>query len=267
MARIRISKNDKAIYEKLRRSAKSKLTRIKENYGIDLSNEINLPKLNEIETRKDFNNWVDKIESFTNRNNLNYQYIKNDYGLVISKKEHNELVRANARNIRKAKEQREKVRKMDYFKQEENRQKLEERFFVLGERDVTGISIPAKFNFKEIRTPRALKRVIENTKERQNPHYYNKKNEILKDNFIRSVEGTFNSDANDLVEKMRAINADDFYELYMMFNDDVMNFILYDSEGNEYVDNDSGKLEALSSVIDRFYKGEFNSDLKDFPNR
>ena len=96
--RIRITQNDRAEFARLARNAKAKVRRTFKNYGIDLTGEVDIPTLDDFKTRKQFNEWREKVESFTNRNNLNYQFVKNDFGVSASKKELNDI----ARDVKKA---------------------------------------------------------------------------------------------------------------------------------------------------------------------
>ena len=247
-------------------SAKAKLRRVNKNYGIDLSNEINLMKLDEFKTRKEFNEWVENMQRFTNRSNQNYQFVKNEYGLVLTKKELNELVRLSKQNQRLAKEKIKEALNLDVLKNKEKQmQELRERTLILGEGNVTGISVPPLFNFNQFRTYAALEKAKGNVRKRSNPQFYDKRNEILKDNFIRSLEGSFNSDADKLVSMLRVMSGQDFYELYMS---DRLNFdfSLYDSEGQLF-DANRDHLEAMENTVEDFYRGNFDSDFKDFPNR
>lgn len=263
---IRITQKDNDLFQRLTRNAKAKIKRVQKNYGIDLSKEVDLKKMDEMKSRKEFNLWVERLQSFTNRHNLNYQYVKNDNGLVLNKKVLNQVKRANKKNQQEAKAKKKEIENLDFIKNSKRQKAIRERMIILGEENVTGISIPADFDFNQFKTPRSLDRAIKNIMKRNDPKYYNRKNEILQDNFIRSLEGTFNTLADDLVNRLREINPDDFYELYLMFNDDVMDFTLYDSEG-QYVEADEGKVRKLESIVDEYESGKLNMDLKDFPNR
>lgn len=264
--RIRIRQQDEDIFKKVTNSAKSKLRRVNKNYGIDLSDEINLMKLDEFKTRKEFNTWVENMQRFTNRNNQRYQFVKNEYGLVMNKKELNELIRISKQNQRLAKQKIKEALNLDALKNKQKEvQRLKEQTLMLGEANVTGITVPPIFNFKQFRTTRTLKRAIDNIYKRSNPEFYDTRSERMKDNFIRSLEGSFNSNADKLVSMLRNMSGQDFYELYMS-DRLVFDFSLYDSEG-QFHEADEDKLRAMEQDVEDFYNGNFDTDFKHFPNR
>src|SRR5690625_5284905 len=70
--------------------------------GVDLEGEIPLPDLSEFQTRKEFNEWKELQSSFTNRANTEYQFVKNEYGVVASKREIYQVEQATKRAQRVA---------------------------------------------------------------------------------------------------------------------------------------------------------------------
>src|SRR5690606_23216478 len=84
---IRITKNDRKEYARLVRNTKAKIRRTAKNYGIDLSNQIQIPSIEEFRSREHFNEWKNKQHSFTSLSNRNFQFKKNEFGVVASKRE------------------------------------------------------------------------------------------------------------------------------------------------------------------------------------
>src|SRR5690625_8038320 len=112
---IRITKNDRTEYQRLVRNARAKISRTRKKYGIDLSQEVNLPKLEQFKTRSQFNKWKQHVSSFTNRHNMKYQFQKNKYGVVASKSELLEMETLRRRQIALAKREVEKIKDRPIF--------------------------------------------------------------------------------------------------------------------------------------------------------
>lgn len=263
MTPIRIVEGDKIEYQRLVKNAKSKLRRVKKNYGLDLSDEVSVPKLSDFKTRDEFNDWKVKTASFTNRNNLNYQFKKNKHGVVANVKEINEY----KRDVKKA--QRNAIKKI---KEVENlplisggkiqAEKVGHQIMKAGTQSATGISIPVDFNFDSFQSRKRFEQKKEGMEERANPKYLDKKTEQMKKNFMEILQLSFNSNADELVSKIDKMPADDFYAIYLMM-EDVFDFKLYDSE---QMDDDDGHIEQMMSYITEYEEGNINLDLKGFPN-
>lgn len=263
--KFRITKNDRAEYKRLRANTNAKIRNIKNKYGIDFTSEFKPPKLESFSSRKEFNEFKKKAQSFTNRSNQNYQFITNKYGVTVSKKEYNELKRKTELTQRLARK-----------KQKEIYNKLKDRPFIIGgERfgkisnktktmnieEITGISVPFDFNFDRFQSKGQFYQRQENFGNRSTEAYYSKKNETLKENFITTIKNGFNSSADDVIEILSKIKADDFLELSIMF--DEFDIRTYDSQ-NEGGLNDDDRLETLRGYLEDFNKGSISTFLKNF---
>lgn len=258
---IRITENDRKEYAKLAKNAKAKIKRTAKTYGIDLTQEIPVPKLDEFKTRSDFNEWKEKSSSFTNRNNLTYQFKKNIYGVVASKKLINQLERDNKRNQRIAEEASKQAENKPFISGNKEQGTVGQRMLQMGRPNVGGITRPPDFDFNTIRNYDRLKRVQENINRRSDPEYYDKRKETMKDNFIYTLGLSFNSNADELVKELRNIPADDFFEMYLMF--DEFDFTYYDSENVGAV-HDEDKIQQMLSYIERYKRGDIPLPLKGF---
>ncbi len=244
------------------KNAKTKLRRIKNKYGIDLSDEIKIPKLEEFSTRKEFNEFKEKIRSFTNRNNLNYQFVKNKYGVVANKKQINEIIRNTKKAQKLAKEQIKEVENLPTVAGgKKQKATVGQKMLQMGRPNAGGINIPKDFNFDTIQTKRELLRKEKNMREKAYPEYYDWRKEQMKMNFMKMLELAYNSDANDVVEKISKIPPDDFYEMYLMFEE--FDFNNYDSEGQSII-NEDNNLRRLESYVNAYYEGKVDLDLKAF---
>lgn len=183
--------------------------------------------------------------------NLKYKFVKNEYGVVSSKSEINEITRNRNKEIRRAKEQLKKE-KADPVKKQE--------LLKMANPSKAGIHIPKPFKFKDVRSRSRLEDVKESARRRSDPDFYPKRMTKMHETFIRELEEAFNSDANWLVDQIKNMNPDDFVELYKKYPSfDFQIFYIL-----KYVDEWYQHKYLLEMVRDfKRYERETN-DLKDF---
>lgn len=125
-----------------------------------------------------------------------------------------------------------------------------------------GISRPLDFDFDNIVSARQLIEKDENMAKKATGEYYDVRLERLKVNFMEHLEESFNSDSNELVQLIKTLPPDDFYEMYLMF--DEFSFELY------YVNKDMDEntkddyITIMIEYIKAYQNGEINFDLKGF---
>jgi hypothetical protein len=254
MPNIRISKKDKEEYNKLMRNAKAKMKRLQKQ-GIDLTGEIELPTLSAFENRKQFNEWKD----FTNKFNKG---LKNEYKVFTTEKG----VKLLGKEIKEFQEKQEIAIK----RAEEHYKKVTPENEILFKKP-TRMDIPDKIEWKNIPSRKYFMDKMENFRKRVSPTFFNDRDELFKNNFIKSIEGSFDSFwlSNEVVERLRKLPPDYFTEL--MKNEkfqDVFTFEIYDSEGQQ-VGANLNHLEAMNEILKRFEYGYLEDDflLKNFPDK
>lgn len=257
LAPIRITKNDIAEHARLVRNAKAKIKRTSKKYGIDLSGEIKLPELESFKTRKEFNQFKDSVKKFTNRANTKYQFKKNRFGVVKSVKEINE--------IKKATKQAQKVTKK-ILKDNEGKEftsggivtgTVAERNKMLAKPNTAGIYVPPDFNFENVTSDKHFEQKLDVAKEKGDPEFVDKRKEQLLKNYIKAVEEEFNSLADPIVESVKDIDPNDFYELYIT-RDELQHHFVYTEEDVE------NYAEQIKNIIDSYKAGLISMDLKNF---
>lgn len=249
------------------RNAKAKVKRIKEIHGRDVSGDLQLPKVDAIQTRKDFNKIKEQLKDFTKRSNQKYTYIKNEQGVSASKSEINEL----KRNTKKAQKIADKIiaeiSPMPYYTAFSDKPSgtVGEQMLKLMRPEI-GIIRPKDFDFNAIRTESYFREKIESMRERSEPDYFDKRKVSLKQNIILKIQRSFNSDGDDLVDRIIDIDPDTLYELYLQHEEFQFGYryeqqYLYANSKQADADED---IERLNHVLDRYYGGELNMDLKGF---
>lgn len=248
-----VGKKTKALYEKELRNTKSKINRVRKKYGVDLTNEIELPSLESFSSRKEMNAWVRKVQSFRNRGNLDYQFVQNEYGVTASKKEIFEIKENTRKAQRLADEKIASMQNLPFISGGKQQHTVG-----MQRPNKSGITRPKDFNFDTVRNRQRLKDIQESTRSKSTKDYYDKRNKVMMDNFIDILKLSFHSNADKLIEELEKINPDDFYEIYLMF--DEFDFSLFDSEG-QMVTADEGTIAQMLSYVKAFNKGEIDLSL------
>ena|SRR6185312_11143232 len=259
--RIRIRDDDRKLYSKLARNVSAKISRIKKNFGID-HEEMRLPSLENIQTRDQFNEVIERAQSFTNRHNQKFQYHKNEYGVVYTQSEKTLHELAENRAIRLAIEQKRKYDKLPIYQRGKKQDVTVGQMSALMDNpSLSGINIPEKTDFSKVTTRYNLEYAMRRAKARGDRAHYDERKERMKDNFISILELSFNSLADELVEEIRRIPSEDFYEMYLSF--DEFEFERYDSEGQN-VDADEGTINQMMQYVNWYKRGDLNIKYKSF---
>lgn len=243
------------------RNAKAKLARTQKNYGVDLTNEIDIPtSIESFETRKQYNEWKKNISSFTNRSNQHYQFVKNEHGLVMTRAEYNQVKLNEKRSEQNAKKMKAKIKDRPVYSGGEKQDVTVFQLQSMMKRpDLLGLEGLPKFNFDNIDRPSRLRNKVINFEKRAQPNYFDLRMEQMKINFTVQLRKTFHSDADELIRILEEIPAQDFYEMYMMF--DEFNF---DYHYTEDADDENAQVNMMLSYIEKYKNGEIDMSLKGF---
>jgi hypothetical protein len=277
---FKLSENELKEYRRLRKNAKSKVKRVKENFGslVVITDEkdgigkmvrteelVSIPNKDEFTSRKEFNKWKKQMSEFTNRSKKNYQFEKNQYGIVGSEKLLHQIDKDTKDAQYLADKERAKLENLPFFSRfKKQAETTSQRIAISGDESrKTGVYRPDEFNFDNIRDISSLLDKSENVHVKAHEEYYDKRKEKMKENFIKILQLQFNSDADELVQKIRNIPADYFYEMYIMF--DEFDFDEYSSEGNDDM-RDMDNLQMMMGYVDAFESGVIDFMLKGFPN-
>jgi hypothetical protein len=264
MSRKRFSKGQEEEFKRLKQNAQAKVRRVRNKFGKDVSADISVPKsIHDFGSKSAYEDWRKNVEDFTNRGNKAYQFVKNQHGVVASKKDIQEIAEKTKIGNEITEKINEEMEKKPFFSDGKIVTTVGERRRLVSKPDTAGINKMADFDFENITSEKVLKHKREMADKRAEESYYENRMEVMKRNFINQVAMSHNSDSDELIELMKNIPADDFYEMYNMF--DEMDFAVYDSEG-QYIgaDEPANHVAKLSSYVERYYKGKLDMDYKDF---
>jgi hypothetical protein len=247
MAKIRISKKDEQEYKRLIRNAKSKIRRVKKAHNIDLSDEIKLPSLSSFQNRKEFNNFKEDINKFNKGLKNDYKIVKNEQGVSFTKKEVRKYEKAQKEAIKNAEEYYAKV-------------KTEEQKIFL---KPSNLDIPRSIDLNDIRNRQNFEQRLQNLIKRSDPEHFNERLERFRDNYIKSLEMSFNDSSRlrRVKDMINEIPPDYFLQMYKM-NQAYLDFEVFYNPDQEM---DERELEKIELILGTFDTGDY--DLKDFPDK
>jgi hypothetical protein len=237
------------------RNAKNKIKREKKKYGLDRSKEIDIPSLNTIKTRSEFNKLKQNLKKF----NVRDRYVTNEKGVTLTEREiyHAKKLTREAQYIAK-KEKKKRDRLVNKDKNE--MKKLKEPSYS---------NAPMDFDINSVTSRGYLSKKFERLEHQADPERFKEQSKTMRDNFIQKLKEEFNSDADDLIKKLENMNPDTFYALYEHANgtgrSDFFHFdIFYKPTG--IVSSEQDPLPRLNRYIKRYEQGKFDNDLnlKDF---
>lgn len=274
---IRITKKDKELYKSLTNKAKDKIRRVTKKYGntfvgVDdqgnpfvstIDKAVDLPKITDFKTRADFNDWKEKVQSFTKRTNRNFQFTKLPDGTVGTEKAVKQYLKDNQTTIDRA----EKLIQHFADKPYAGGRALYGHILAqMGKPEVAGITVPEKADLNKIKGVWDLERKISSAHNRAREDYYDWRTGIMQDNLIGVIEKAFNSDANDVIKRLKALSPSDFLEMYL-FNKSTFGFeLFYSNQG--IITDENADLEAMRSAVEDFKSGKDDIDWgKSFGNK
>jgi hypothetical protein len=248
-------------YKRLVRNTKAKMKYVQEKWGVDLSYEIEIPSYAELDTPQEFDDFVEEMTAFTDRGNSHYQFDRNKNGMVyrLSEVERgNELTKQAQINAQEF---------IDRFKEKEYQIGGKDAGYTVGDRmtlydkeNAAGITVPNDFDIDVFETRSRLEGRLELLEEKSEGVFFDRSMRTMKENFMRSLKGSFNSEADDIIEMIDIMPEDDFFELFLMSAE--FTFEDYASDGS--IDGTREQAEMLRSYLHEYYRGNIDMDLKGF---
>lgn len=268
--KLRFNKSFENEYKKLVRNTKAKIKRTQKNYGkqaLDLiPDDIkNIKNLNEVSNKEQANERLERMKKFTQSGSPNYRYKKNKYGVVATEAEINQAKRATKKAQRRAKDIIEKAEQLDIYRQgEKTGEKVGQEMQKMQRPNAGGINMPADFNFNKLDSRSRFEKKKANMEKRAKPDHYKERNKIMRDNFIEHLEWSLNDEGDKLVDALKQMNPDDFYEMYLQFPED-FDFEMWDSDGYNYLEGSKAnqKAKEMMHYVERWEK-DYKSDVSIF---
>lgn len=214
---------------------------------------LNVPKLEDFQTREDFNNWKEQQTKITSGRSPHFNFKKNEHGLAVT--EHLLNVKENREYMaqREARKEQAKAR--------ENKE-AEQRAGYMAYPTRIGFH-KTGFNLDRMRSGGELERSMQRLIDQSTGQEYGRTKRRMMDNWLDSVAGSFeNGEANDILDRFKQMSPEEWYDMYEQFYED-MTFRIYDSEGQLQSATDDN-LDALRQYLDDYEWNLVNFDMKDF---
>lgn len=258
---IRITKPDKLEYQRLRKNSLSKIKRVQKNYGVDVSEAVYIPPIEEFATRENFNKWKAQMKSFTNVSNPNYQFKKNSHDVVASKANLIE-VKENTKKAQKITDEMiNRVESLPFFSGGvQTGETVADRQAMKRRPTTAGIIRPLDFDFEAMESQLQFDKKLENMRKKSEQEYFDGRFDQLKQNYIDMLAKAFNSDADDLITMVNNLPAEDFYEMFMMF--DEFQFEVYYVNPNMSEDAKEDAIGQMMAYIEGYYSDDLDMDMK-----
>jgi hypothetical protein len=245
-------------YKRLVRNTKAKMKRVKDDYGIDLSYEIEIPSFDE--AKADFDDFSENMIAFT-QTDPNYKFVKNSKGVVASLAEIAEDIENTKQSQVNAQEFINRFKEKEYqISGEKVGYTVGDRMMLYEKENVAGITVPDDFDFEAFETRARYEGRKELLREKADGVFFDRSMRTMKENFMKSIKGSFNSEADDVVEMLDIMPEDDFFELFVQSAE--FTFEDYASDGS--IDGTAEQAERLRGYLHEYFKGNIDMTLKAF---
>jgi hypothetical protein len=176
-----------------------------------------------------------------------YKIVKNEQGVAFTKKEVRKYEKAQKEAIKNAEEYYAKV-------------KTEEQKIFL---KPSNLDIPRSIDLNDIRNRQNFEQRLQNLIKRSDPEHFNERLERFRDNYIKSLEMSFNDSSRlrRVKDMINEIPPDYFLQMYKM-NQAYLDFEVFYNPDQEM---DERELEKIELILGTFDTGDY--DLKDFPDK
>lgn len=264
---MKIRKQDKAEYQRLKNNIKSKIRRVQKQHNLDLSGLIELPPLDSF-TRKDFNLWKEQAKKFTSRAN---KVKHNEYGVPYT----NQLVKEYQKRADEANKIKDKLNEI-FDKKAFTRDgkptglTVKQFDFLMKDADELGTKTRRKFDIHEIKDLRGLEKTRKRIDEERDINtYVNDMSEFQK-NWIEGIERVFNNAADSLVNKVKVLDPAVFYEMYkatgeMHFEEWYPDKTM--EEAGQFEELMQSAIDNVEKHFDQNFRNKEVMLLKDFPDK
>lgn len=237
---FKLSAKQQSEVRRLNKSISNKKSRIKKEFGVEL--QIKTKPIKEFGSRKEYNEFVKQSKNFIDRRN--FRYVKNPHGVVLRREEYEQIKKdvekINRRNNRKL----NKVDKKTFTSRGkktdtrviDRRLMLDPRYDYLRDMDF-------KKRWNTLQTAQDVENYAEKAANRARDEYELETQNLFKNNYIKSLQNVFGSNANAIIEKVNEMSPEEFEQLYL--TEDIVDF---DFNYDDQIEVDS-KLGYLNMIF------------------
>lgn len=256
----------KKTFADMKKKAQRKRSNIKTRYGIDLSEEIQIPSsIDDFKDRASYFAWKKQIGSFVDRKNQDYSYMQNKHGLVITKRQFSELKAGTKEHREKAKAEAKAMENLPYIEDGKKIETLGQRAEKIGIGEAMGITMPEQFDresFESIKDPRTIGAKVKANEKRKNPDFYDERKVQMQQNYIEMMFFILDQDNPDHMEVLQFVqnmDPNDFYNMYYSDKESLA-FNMYPSKESQL---NGGEMPEPSAMLTAIGLYELNKESSD----
>lgn len=256
----RITRNYKAKKNRIRKKTKFSLSDIDKELGVEIPTLKDFKKGNAFSTRKEFNEFKKQL-SITNARGFEPLSIKtNAKGLKYPSYIEKVGKKAVSEASEKVDTMRDSYSKLPLIVEGTEIGTVSQQQLMLTDKEAYGLHKPSQFDIDTYTNPKSVEKSIERNKERQTDEYFDKRMEQMQTNFISMFDESEDEETAKLMDRIKAINPRDFYELYLMLPE--MAFEDWDSDEGGSISGDKSPFETMDYFISAYENGEMDLSLK-----
>lgn len=251
-ARIKATNDLRSQWQK----AKGKIYRAKQkgvSLDFDYSNT-NLNQIKKLPTNK-LKAITKDLQQFNKPGNKQTTIVKVNNDLYLTKAMVNRLERAETQlSIQKRKEE-DRQRAAGVYSQGQQITTVFEQNRMRRPNTAFSRFLP-KYNLGNAKRKEDVEKAIQVREVRLDPKWYDEKMNQMRKNFIHSLEERFNSNADDVVEKLKLLNPNEFYTMYERFDEIDFMYVPSDEEASSF--DDYEVLDDLREILETldFYEDD-----------
>lgn len=204
-----VRKKDLVKLKKLNQSTRRKKRRLEKIYGV--KHNIDIQDISSFQSRKEFNKYINELEKFTDRKN--FTYVKNKYGVVISRDDMNEI-KTHIKKINKQKRKDYRKIKNKIFKTrgQNTLEKVNDRK-LMGDTRFDEFT-EKTFNFDRFRNQKEIEMYKKSVNKQAKSDYVIELRKKYKSNYIIALQNVFGEMGKKLISKVKSMSLEDFLEIY-----------------------------------------------------
>lgn len=237
---FKLTAKQQAEVRRLNKSISNKKSRIKKEFGVEL--QIKTKPVKEFGSRKEYNEFVKQSKKFIDRRN--FRYVKNPHGVVLRREEYEQIKKDVEKINRRNKRKLNKIDKKTFTSRGkktdtrviDRRLMLDPRYDYLRDMDF-------KKRWQTLQTVQDVENYAEKAANRARDEYELETQNLFKNNYIKSLQNVFGSNANAIIDKVNEMSPEEFEQLYL--TEDIVDF---DFNYDDQIEVDS-KLGYLNMIF------------------
>lgn len=215
MKKIRIRKKDIKLFNELKKKAKNRSRYLKKTYDVDVV--VPNIKLENIQTRDEFNSVIEIYKDITDKKNYRYKKV-GFWDMVIPYKTYLHVENLHKITEYRRKKYARKYKKLKIYDSDDDVDLTDEEYqkIFLGSKSRFAFYEPRpRPDWSQINYPSDLDNLIEFYERRANPQYFRQNDEQMKVNYINALYNVYGEQSQYLIDIIDELSNDDFTSIIL----------------------------------------------------